>query len=89
VVFGLTQALKGEITIDKGRVTQGNFDTMEVLRMNEMPHVEVFITDSHLTPPTGMGEPAVPPVTPAVYNAIFAATGKRVRKMPYRPDELA
>lgn len=88
VVFGLTQALKGEITIDKGRVTQGNFDTMEVLRMNEMPHVEVFITDSHLTPPTGMGEPAVPPITPAVYNAIFAATGKRVRKMPYRPEEL-
>jgi isoquinoline 1-oxidoreductase subunit beta len=89
VVYGLSQGLKGEITIDKGRVAQGNFDTMEVLRMNEMPHVEVFITDSHLTPPTGMGEPAVPPITPAVYNAIFAATGKRVRKMPYRPEELA
>jgi isoquinoline 1-oxidoreductase subunit beta len=89
VVYGLSQALKGEITIDKGRVVQGNFDTFEVLRMNEMPHVEVYITDSHLTPPTGMGEPAVPPITPAVYNAIFAATGKRVRKMPYRPDELA
>jgi isoquinoline 1-oxidoreductase beta subunit len=89
VVFGLTQALKGQITIDKGRVVQGNFDTMEVLRMNEMPHVEVYITDSHLTPPTGMGEPAVPPITPAVYNAIFAATGKRIRKMPYRPEELA
>lgn len=89
VVYGLSQGLKGEITIDKGRVVQGNFDTFEVLRMNEMPHVEVYITDSHLTPPTGMGEPAVPPVTPAVYNAIFAATGKRVRKMPYRPDELA
>jgi len=89
VVFGLSQGLKGEITIQKGRVVQGNFDTFEVLRMNEMPHVEVFITDSHLMPPTGMGEPAVPPITPAVYNAIFAATGKRVRKMPYRPDELA
>jgi len=89
VVYGLSQGLKGEITIDKGRVVQANFDTFEVLRMNEMPHVEVYITDSHLTPPTGMGEPAVPPVTPAVYNAIFAATGKRVRKMPYRPDELA
>ncbi|MGH7224762.1 MAG: xanthine dehydrogenase family protein molybdopterin-binding subunit, partial [Gemmataceae bacterium] len=85
VVYGLSQTLKGEITIDKGRVVQGNFDTFEVLRMNEMPHVEVYITDSHLTPPTGMGEPAVPPIAPAVYNAIFAATGKRVRKIPYRP----
>ncbi|MGH9688206.1 MAG: molybdopterin cofactor-binding domain-containing protein [Candidatus Acidiferrales bacterium] len=89
VVFGLSQTLKGEITIDKGRVVQGNFDTFEVLRMNEMPHVEVYITDSHLTPPTGMGEPAVPPIAPAIYNAIFAATGKRVRKLPYRPDDLA
>jgi isoquinoline 1-oxidoreductase subunit beta len=89
VVYGLSQALKGEITIDKGRVVQGNFDTFEVLRMNEMPHVEVYITNSHSVPPTGMGEPAVPPITPAVYNAIFAATGKRVRKMPYRPEELA
>jgi isoquinoline 1-oxidoreductase beta subunit len=89
VVFGLSQTLKGEITIDKGRVQQGNFDTFEVLRMNEMPHVEVFITNSHLVPPTGMGEPAVPPIAPAVYNAIFAATGKRIRKIPYRPDDLA
>lgn len=89
VVYGLSQTLKGEITIDKGRVAQGNFDTMEVLRMNEMPHVEVYITNSHSVPPTGMGEPAVPPIAPAVYNAIFAATGKRVRKIPYRPDDLA
>ncbi len=89
VVYGLSQTLKGEITIDKGRVVQGNFDTFEVLRMNEMPQVEVYITDSHLTPPTGMGEPAVPPIAPAVYNAIFAATGKRVRKIPYRPEDLA
>lgn len=89
VVYGLSQTLKGEITIDKGRVVQGNFDTFEVLRMNEMPHVEVYITDSHVAPPTGMGEPAVPPIAPAIYNAIFAATGKRLRKLPYRPDELA
>lgn len=89
VVFGLSQTLKGQITIDKGRVVQGNFDTFEVLRMNEMPHVEVYITNSHLAPPTGMGEPAVPPIAPAVYNAIYAATGKRVRKIPYRPDDLA
>lgn len=89
VVYGLSQTLKGEITIDKGGVVQGNFDTFPVLRMNEMPHVEVHITNSHSVPPTGMGEPAVPPIAPAVFNAIFAATGKRVRKLPYRPDDLA
>ncbi|MDE3170333.1 MAG: xanthine dehydrogenase family protein molybdopterin-binding subunit, partial [Acidobacteriota bacterium] len=89
VVYGLSQTLKGEITIDKGRVVQGNFDTFPVLRMNEMPRVEVYITNSHLAPPTGMGEPAVPPIAPAVYNAIFAATGKRIRKLPYRPEDLA
>ena len=89
VVYGLSQTLKGEITIDKGRVVQGNFDTFPVLRMNEMPHVEVYITNSHLVPPTGMGEPAVPPIAPAVYNAIFAATGKRIRKLPYRPEDVA
>lgn len=89
VVFGLSQALKGEVTIDKGRVVQGNFDTFEVLRMNEMPAVEVYIADNHRTPPTGMGEPAVPPTAPAVFNAVFAATGKRVRKMPLRPADLA
>ncbi len=88
VVYGLSQTLKGEVTIDKGRVVQGNFDTFEVLRMNEMPHVEVYITDSHTTPPTGMGEPAVPPIAPAVFNAIYAATGKRLRKIPYRPEDL-
>jgi isoquinoline 1-oxidoreductase beta subunit len=89
VVYGLSQTLKGEVTIDKGRVVQGNFDTFKVLRMNEMPDVEVYITNSHLTPPTGMGEPAVPPIAPAVFNAIYAATGKRLRKIPYRRDDLA
>jgi isoquinoline 1-oxidoreductase subunit beta len=89
VVYGLSQTLKGEVTIDKGRVVQGNFNTFEVLRMNEMPQVEVYIADNHRTPPTGMGEPAVPPIAPAVFNAVFAATGRRVRKMPLRPEDLA
>jgi len=88
VVFGLTQTLKNEITIDKGRVQQANFDTYQMLRMNEMPKVEVYTVASEETP-TGMGEPAVPPVAPAVCNAIFAATGKRVRHLPIRPEDLA
>ena len=88
VVFGLTQTLKGEITIDKGRVQQSNFNDYDMLRMNEMPRiVEVHIVPSDETP-TGMGEPAVPPVAPAVCNAIFAATGKRIRRLPVRAEDL-
>jgi isoquinoline 1-oxidoreductase subunit beta len=87
MVFGLTQTLKGEITIDKGRVVQANFDTNDPLRMNECPKMEVYIVPSKEVP-RGMGEPAVPPVAPAVCNAIFAATGKRIRKLPVRPVDL-
>ena len=87
VVYGLTQTLKNEITIDKGRVVQANFDSYDMLRMNEMPKVEVYIVPSTEVP-RGMGEPAVPPVAPAVCNAIFAATGKRIRKIPVRPEDL-
>jgi len=88
MVFGLTQTLKTEITIDKGRVVQANFDTNEPLRMNECPKMEVYIVPSKEVP-RGMGEPAVPPVAPAIANAIFAATGKRIRKLPIRPEDLA
>jgi isoquinoline 1-oxidoreductase beta subunit len=87
VVFGLTQTLKNEITIDKGRVVQTNFADYDVLRMNEMPKVEVYFVPSQETP-TGMGEPAVPPLAPAVCNAIFSATGKRVRRLPVRAAEI-
>jgi isoquinoline 1-oxidoreductase subunit beta len=87
VVFGLTQTLKGEITIDKGRVQQANFDTYDMLRMNEMPVVDVYIVPSDETP-TGMGEPAVPPVAPAICNAVFRATGKRIRRLPIKPEDL-
>jgi isoquinoline 1-oxidoreductase beta subunit len=81
IVFGLTAALKGAITIDKGRVQQGNFDDYEMLLMNEMPVVEVYIVPS-TEAPGGIGEPGTPPIAPAVCNAIFAATGKRIRKLP-------
>ncbi len=79
--FGLAAALHGEITFTDGAVQQGNFDRYQVLRMNEMPVVEVHIVPS-TEKPTGVGEPGVPPVAPAVANAIFAATDKRIRKLP-------
>ena len=88
IVFGLTQTLKGEITIDRGRVVQANYNTYDMLRMKEAPRVEVYIVPSKETP-TGMGEPAVPPVAPAVCNAVFAATGKRIRRLPIRAEDLA
>jgi isoquinoline 1-oxidoreductase beta subunit len=87
IVYGLSAALSGEITIKDGRVVQGNFDTYPVLRMNEMPVVEVHIMKS-IEAPGGVGEPGTPPAAPAVCNAIFAATGKRVRRLPIRPDEI-
>ncbi len=87
IVYGLTAALKGAITIDRGRVQQSNFSDYDLLRMNEMPRVEVHIVPSEESP-TGCGEPGVPPVAPAVCNAIFAATGKRIRTLPVRPENL-
>jgi isoquinoline 1-oxidoreductase beta subunit len=83
IVFGLSAALKGGITIDRGRVQQQNFHQYDVLRIHEMPEIEVHIVPSQ-APPGGIGEASVPPVAPAVCNAIFAATGKRVRRLPIR-----
>jgi isoquinoline 1-oxidoreductase beta subunit len=87
IIFGLTAALKTEITLDKGRVQQRNFNDYPMLRMFESPVIEVFIVPS-TEHPTGVGEPGVPPVAPAVANAIFAATGKRVRRLPINPEDL-
>jgi isoquinoline 1-oxidoreductase beta subunit len=81
IVFGLSAALKSEITFENGRVQQGNFHNYQMLRMEESPEIEVHIMPSNEAP-TGVGEPGVPPVAPAIANAIFAATGKRVRRLP-------
>ena len=81
IVFGITAALYGEITLKDGRVEQTNFDMYQMLRMNEAPAIEVHIVSSQ-EDPGGMGEPGTSAIMPAVANAIFAATGKRLRKLP-------
>jgi isoquinoline 1-oxidoreductase beta subunit len=87
IVWGVTAALKGSIDIENGRVLQSNFDDYPLLRMDEMPQVEVHIVSSDRRP-TGVGEMGVPPAAPAVLNAVFNATGKRVRHLPLRPEDL-
>jgi isoquinoline 1-oxidoreductase beta subunit len=81
IAYGLGAILKGAVTLKEGVVEQSNFDTYDVLRMDEMPQVEVHIVPS-TAPPTGVGEPGVPPLGPALANAIFALTGKPVTKLP-------
>jgi isoquinoline 1-oxidoreductase beta subunit len=88
VVFGLTSALYDEITIENGQVQQANFDTYPMLRIADTPKIEVHIVPSHEAP-GGIGEPGVPSTAPAVANAIFAATGKRLRRLPFQTRELA
>lgn len=88
VVFGLSAALFEEITVEDGQIRQANFDTFPVLRINDAPPVQVYIVESHETP-GGIGEPGVPSAAPAVANAIFAATGKRLRRLPFQTQELA
>lgn len=87
ILFGLTAALKGKITVENGRVAQTNFHEYELLRIGDMPVVDVYIMPSTHAP-TGTGEPPVPPIAPAVTNAIFAATGKRIRALPIDAEEL-
>ena len=81
IVYALANALRAKITIEKGRVVQGNFDDYAPLRMEEMPTVEVYAIASQ-EPPTGIGEPPVPPLAPALSNAIYAASKKRIRSLP-------
>ena len=86
IVFGLS-ALKGGITIDRGRVQQGNFDSYQMLRIDEMPVIEVHLMPSHEAP-GGIGEASTPPIGPAVANALYAATKKRIRRLPIRAEDL-
>jgi isoquinoline 1-oxidoreductase subunit beta len=83
IVYGLTAAFFSEITLDGGRVTQTNFYSYPMLKLAQMPQVEVHIINSGVKP-GGMGEPGLPPIAPALTNAIFAATGKRLRELPLR-----
>ena len=87
IVYGLTAALKSQITIENGRSVQSNFDKFATLSMKETPLIEVHIIPSGASP-TGIGEPGLPPTAPALANAIFAATGKRIRRLPIEPGDL-
>ena len=87
IVYGLSAALKIGITLDRGRVQQTNFNTYDPLRIDEMPVVEVHLVENHESP-GGIGEASTPSIVPAVTNAVFAATGKRVRKLPIKSADL-
>lgn len=87
VVFGLTAALYGQITLQDGRVVQGNFEGYPLLGIDETPRIEVHILPS-TEPPGGIGEPGVPPVAPAVANGLFAVSGARLRALPLTPEKV-
>lgn len=87
IVYGLTATLYSSITIKNGKIQQRNFDNFPLLKMNEMPHIEVYLVESK-EKCGGAGEPGLPPIAPAVANAIFAATGKRLRQLPIKASDL-
>lgn len=87
IVFGLTAALKGSITFEDGRAQQSNYHDYPLLTISEMPEIDVHILSSD-RPPSGVGEMSIPVIAPAVFNAVYAATGKRIRRMPLRASDL-
>jgi isoquinoline 1-oxidoreductase beta subunit len=89
VIYGLTAALYGEITIQNGRVEQANFDSYPMVRLADAPRIETHFALSGGDKWGGIGEPGTPPIAPAVCNAIFAATGKRIRSLPLKDRDLS
>jgi isoquinoline 1-oxidoreductase subunit beta len=87
IAFGMSAALKSKITIDKGRVKETNFDTFEVVRMDETPVIDIILVNS-TEKPGGIGEPATALIGPAIANAVAVVTGKRIRTMPITSAEL-
>jgi len=83
IAFGITAALYGEIDLEDGKIKQSNFHDYQMLRMDQSPEIDVMMVDSQEAP-TGVGEPGLPPLAPAMAGALFAATGKRFRSMPFR-----
>jgi isoquinoline 1-oxidoreductase beta subunit len=88
IIWGISSALKGEITFRGGAAQQGTFADFAVARMRDTPVIEVHIVGSDAPLPFGMGEPPVPPIVPAIANAVFAATAMRIRRLPIRPEHL-
>jgi isoquinoline 1-oxidoreductase beta subunit len=87
IAFGLTAALKGGVTVEGGRILESNFHDCPILQINEMPEVQVHLIQG-TSNPSGMGEMGVPPIAPAVANAVFNATGKRIRHLPIQMDDF-
>ena len=88
IIWGISSALGGHITFKKGSAQQSTYADFAVARMKDTPLIDVHIVPSERQEPAGMGEPPVPPIVPAIVNAVFAATGKRIRRLPIRPEDL-
>jgi isoquinoline 1-oxidoreductase beta subunit len=88
IIWGISSALKGHITFKNGAAQESTYSDFQVARMKDAPVIEVHIIPSDRQEPSGMGEPPVPPIVPAIVNAIFAATGKRIRRLPIKLEEL-